>query len=236
MAIVHGIPDTEKRFLEKLPNKVKSIDDVDKVHRQLKDEFHTTPDKGLGNKFHRWKQKRQINKIEKNKNNPLHAGAKGEIRALNTLKKLDDTHHILCGLYIELPNWITYGGKKNLRSAQMDFVIVSKRGIVLIEVKNWSDTYIFKNRRNGGLEPHEQVDRAGRVLWVALKSWRSPKNPAVSSVLLSIQGNIKYSYSYSFVKVKDIIDIIPLIENQKVKFSDKEVKRIVNRLKSHITK
>ncbi len=40
----------------------------------------------------------------------------------------------------------------------MDFVVVSKRGVILIEVKNWTDTYIFKHRSQGGLEPHEQVE------------------------------------------------------------------------------
>ena len=52
--------------------------------------------------------------------------------------------------------------------------------------KNWTDTYIFKNRNQGGLEPHEQVERAGRVLWILLKSWRAPKNPSIISVLLTI--------------------------------------------------
>ena len=73
----------------------------------------------------------------------------------------------------------------------MDFVVVSYRGVVLIEAKNWSSSYYGQH---GGLPPHEQVDRAGRVLWICLKSsWRSPKNPPVTSVVLSIGGDLNYT-------------------------------------------
>ena len=59
----------------------------------------------------------------------------------------------------ELKKYVTYRRKRNLKSAQMDFVIVSKRGVSVIEVKNWSSHYY---RNHYGLPPHEQVDRAGR--------------------------------------------------------------------------
>jgi hypothetical protein len=236
MAIIYGYTDTEKRLLDKLPNEVQSIDDIDKVHREFKEEFDSIEDKGIRNKFSRWNKKRQINKIENNKNSSLHAGVKGELRVLNTLSKLDDAYHIFCGVNMELPHYITYNGKKNLKSAQMDFVVVSKRGIILIEVKNWTDTYVFKNRENGGLEPHEQVERAGRVLWICLKDWFAPKNPSVTSVLLTIQGNMQYNPAYKFVAVKDLITINPWIQKRKEEFSDKEVERIINRLKGHVTK
>ena len=137
---------------------------------------------------------------------------------------------------MELPYYVTYNGKKNLKSAQMDFVVVSQKGVVLIEVKNWSDTYIFKNREIGGLEPHEQVERAGRVLWISLKSWRAPKKPMVTSVLLTLQGNMKYNPAYKFVAVKDLVTILPWIQKRKEQFTDKEVERLVGRIKGHVTK
>lgn len=236
MAIIYGFADTEKRFLDKLPKQVESIDDVERIQQEFKEEYDSIENKGIKNKIIRWTKKRQINKIEKNKNSPLHSGAKGELRVLYTLSKLDDSYHILCGLNMELPHYITYNGKKNLKSAQMDFVVVSKRGIILIEVKNWTDSYVFKHRSNGGLEPHEQVERAGRVLWICLKDWLSPTNPSVTSVLLTIQGNMMYNPKYKFVAVKDLITILPWIQKRKEEFSDKEVMRIVNRLKGHVTK
>lgn len=115
----------------------------------------------------------------------------------------------------------------------MDFVVVSKRGVILIEVKNWSTQYYNQNKN---LSPHEQVDRAGRVLWIGLKSWRSPKNPRITSVLLSVQGNIKYNSRFKFVSVKDLNTINSFLENSLFLFSKKEVSRIVDRLKNHVTK
>jgi len=236
VAIVYGYADTEKRLLDKLPDEIESIDDIDKVHKEMKDEFYSIEDKGIRKKFIRWKKKRQINKIENNKNTPLHYGAKGELKVLDKLSELDDNYHVLCGVNMELPHYVTYRERKNLKSAQMDFVVVSKRGVILIEVKNWTDTYVFKNRDNGGLEPHEQVERAGRVLWISLKSWRNPKNPSVTSVLLATRGNMKYDPTYKFVAVKDMYNIIYFIQKRKEEFTDKEVERIVGRIKGHVTK
>ncbi len=116
----------------------------------------------------------------------------------------------------------------------MDFVVVSKRGVVVIEVKNWSAKY-YKNHY--GLRPHEQVDRAGRVLWIKLKSsWFRPKDPPVTSVLLSIQGSIGNDPNYGYVVVKNLNDINSYIQNKRAQFSDKEVKRLIGRIEGDVTK
>jgi hypothetical protein len=236
LAIIYGRADTEKRLLDRLPKQVKSIDDIDKVQQEFKDQYHSIEDRGILNKFSRWRKKRQILKIAKNKNTSLYSGTKGEIRVLNTFSKLDDNYHVLCGVTLELPHFVTYNGKRSLKSAQMDFVLVSKKGIQVIEVKNWTDTYIFKNRENGGLEPHEQVNRAGRVMWISLKEWFNYENPNVSAVLLSIQGNMKYDPKYRFVAVKDLVSVIPWIEKKKDILSEKEVEQIVKKLQRYVTK
>ena len=116
----------------------------------------------------------------------------------------------------------------------MDFVVVSKRGVAVIEVKNWSSHY-YKNHY--GIPPHEQVDRAGRVLWISLQSsWFSPKKPPVSSVLLSIQGNIGYDDDYGYVSVKNLNNINYFLQKREEQFSEKEVKRLIGRVKGDITK
>ncbi len=232
MAIIYGYPDSEINFLAKLPKEVKSIDDIHEVHKEMKQEFDSIEDKGLGNKFSRWRKKRQINKIEENKDSPLHIGARGELRVLDKLTELSNDFHVMCGVNMDLGRYITYDGKKNLRSAQMDFVVVSKRGVILIEAKNWSSNF---SRQYQGLSPYEQVERAGRVLWIALKSWRSPRNPSVTSVLLSIRGNMQYDSSYKFVNVKDTKNINYFIENRYEQFPDNEVDRVVGRIKNHVT-
>jgi len=232
VAVIYGRAESEKELLSKYPDRVQSIDDIDKVHQEMKEELKAEGD-GIVAGIKKWSKQRQINKFEKNEDNPFHAGASGELQALDTLSKLSDGYHVLCGLNIGLDHWVTYNGKKNLRSAQMDFVVVSKRGVVQIEVKNWSNE--FYNQHNK-LSPHEQVDRAGRVLWIALKSWRSPKNPPVTSVLLSVQGNMQYDQRYKFVNVKDLRNINYFIENRKEQFSDKDTERIVGRLRGQVTK
>jgi len=110
----------------------------------------------------------------------------------------------------------------------MDFIVLSKRGVILIEAKNWSSEYI---EQHTGLNPHEQVDRAGRVLWISLKSsWRSPRDPPITNVLLSIRAKMKFDHHYRFVHVIDLININSFIQRREEVFSDKEVKRLVNRI------
>jgi len=231
LAIIYGRAESEKELLNKYPKKVQKIEDIERVHQELKEDLKAEH-KGFFGSIKKWNKQREVNKFEKNKDDPFHAGASGELSVLDELYKLSDDYHVLCGLNFELPYYVTYNGRKNLKSAQMDFVVVSKRGIILIEVKNWSTQYYNQNEN---LSPHEQVDRAGRVLWIALKSWRSPKNPPVTSVLLSVQGNMKYNSNYKFVSVLDLNKINFFIENRKEQFSEKEIQRIVGRLKNHVT-
>jgi len=234
MARIYGISEATKKFLNKLPKQVKSLDDIDKVHQEMQKEFDSIENKGIKNKFSRWQKKRQINKIKDNIDGVEHAGAKGEILALEKLSELSDDYHIFCGVNKDLGKYITYRRKRNLKSAQMDFVVVSKRGVIVIEVKNWSAKY-YKNHY--GLRPHEQVDRAGRVMWVSLKSsWFSPKDPPITSVLLSIQGSILSDPNYGYVVVKNLNDINSYIQNKVEQFSEKEVRRLIDRVKEDVTK
>jgi len=234
MAIIYGISEATKEFLKKLPKEVKSLDDIDKVHKEMKEEFDSVEDKGLKNKFSRWRKKRQIDKIKDNIDGVEHAGAKGEILALEKLSELPDDYHVFCGVNKDLGKYVTYRRRRNLKSAQMDFVVVSTRGVLLIEVKNWSTKY-YKNHY--GLSPHEQVDRAGRVLWIKLKSsWFRPKDPPVTSVLLSIQGTIDHDPNYGYVTVKNLNNINYFIQNNRVQFSDKQVKRLIGRVEGDVTK
>jgi len=234
MALVYGISEATKDFLKKLPKQIQRLDEINEVHRELKQEFNAIEDNGLGNKFARWQKNRVIKKIENNIDNVEHAGAKGEIIALEKLSELPNNFHIFCGVNKDLGKYVRYRRRRDLRSAQMDFVVVSTRGVNVIEVKNWSAHYY---RNHYGISPHEQVDRAGRVLWIAIKSsWWSPKDPPVSSVLLSIQGTIPPNSKYGYVTVKNINDINSYLQNRREVFSEKEVKRLTDRIGGAVTK
>jgi len=318
MAIIYGKPDSEIELLNRSPDSVKKIEDVEIIHRKLKNQlaeekkdfFNKVPsiisseeiklekiryeEKLTEQKFDEklqqlenekakggissisaplrsffiknyskrkeinrikdlqekqlsyikeWKERpdqifkqtrhetiSKLNEISDVKEDPFFAGAKGEVQALEKLKQLSNEFHVFCGLRLILAYPVSYRGKrKSLRSAQMDFIVISKRGVVLVEVKNWSNNYA--NQRHQ-LKAHEQVDRAGLVLWIALKSsWWSPKNPPVTKVLLSMQGNIKYDPNYKFVSVTDLNKINYFLESRQERFSEKEVQRLVDRIK-----
>ncbi len=209
---------------------INKIKDSEKEHQEQLREWKENPNRIFENS-----QRDTINEIKTIdgiKKSPVNAGARGELNVIDKLSKLSDDYHVLCGLNIDLGKYITYNRRKNLRSAQMDFVVVSRRGVVLVEVKNWSTQY-YNSHRN--LSPHEQVDRAGRVLWITLKSWRSPSNPRVTSVLLSIQDNMRYDPRYKFVMMSNLNRINYFIENRREEFSDNEVQKIVGRLEDHVT-
>ena len=234
MAIIYGISEAEKKFLKKLPKQIQSLDAIDDVSKDLRQELDSIENKGIGNKFNRWRKQRVINKIKDNIDNIEHAGAKGEHLALEKLSELPDDFHIFCGVNKELKNYVTYRRRRDLKSAQMDFVVVSKRGVNVIEVKNWSAKY-YNNHY--GLSPHEQVDRAGRVLWIKLKSsWFRPKDPPITSVLLSLQGTIPYNKKYGYVIVKNLNTINDFLKNESEQFTDKEVERLIGRVKGDVTK
>jgi len=231
MAIIYGRPDSERQLLDKYPSYVKTIEDIPRIHQEVKDKLKTT-NGGLWGGIRRWYYQRQANKFEQNKDDFLHAGAYGELEALKRLSQLSDDYHILCGVKIELGNWVPYTGKKNLKSAQMDFVVVSNKGVVVIEVKNWSKRFTSKRYT---ISPHEQVDRARKVLWIALEYWHKIEKPNVTGVVLPVQGNIGYEPKHQYICVTDLNTIGAFLENPREEFSNKEVKRIVGRIKSYVT-
>jgi len=188
----------------------------------------------------------RIGDLELVKDNSLYSGAVGEVRVLEKLEELDDDYVVLCGLNIELDDYISYNGNHDLKSAQMDLVVVSRKGVFVIEVKNWSDEQV---KNNEGLSPYEQVDRAGRVLYVFLES-KFGKNPIASfftgkgidvsgkgttDVLVSVQNNMSYDSNYKHVLVKSVSKLNDFITDREDVFKDSEVEKIVNTLRPYVT-
>ena len=208
-------------------NKIKKLAKEQKSHI---DEWKENPE-GIFNKIQKEaiSELKEFDKIQKD---PFYAGAKGELSVLDVLSQLPDDYRVFCGVDIELSKYVTYNGKRNLKSAQMDFVVVSKRGIILIEVKNWSAEYYNRNR---GFSPHEQVDRASRVLWIALQSWKSPKKPRVKAMVLSTGAPIPFDANFKFVSTSNLRYINEYLQKRPEEFSDKEIDRIVDRIKKFVT-
>ena len=237
MAIIYGIADSERNLLDKLPKEVKNVDDMERVRKQFygKMKKQRSGRKSLvGTIFaeiKRYHYKRQVDKFQYKKIGKLETGTKGENKVIDELSKLDDSYHILGGVDIELHNWVTYNGKKNLKSAQMDIVVVCPKGVFMIEVKNWTDEYAQRNKQ--GLSPYEQAGRAGLVLWITLQNVF--KDIRVTNVLLSIKGNLPYNEDYRLVYVSSLDSINQFLEKRQDSLSEKEVEKIVKKLKGYVT-
>lgn len=237
MAIIYGIADSEKNLLDKLPNEVKNVDDMERVRKQF---YEKMKKQRYGRKslvgtifaeIKRYHYKRQVDKFQYKKIGKLETGTKGENKVIDELSKLDDSYHILCGIDIELPNWVTYNGKKNLKSAQMDIVVVCPKGVFMIEVKNWTDEYAQCSKQ--GLSPYEQAGRAGLVLWITLQNVF--KDIRVTNILLSIKGNLPYNEKYPLVYVSSLDSINQFLEKRQDSLNEKEVEKIVNELEGYVT-
>jgi len=237
MAIIYGIADSERNLLDKLPKEVKNVDDMERVRKQF---YGKMKKQRYGRKslvgtifaeIKRYHYKRQVDKFQYKKIGKLETGTKGENKVIDELSKLDDSYHILGGVDIELHNWVTYNGKKNLKSAQMDIVVVCPKGVFMIEVKNWTDEYAQRNKQV--LSPYEQAGRAGLVLWITLQNVF--KDIRVTNVLLSIKGNLPYNEDYRLVYVSSLDSINQFLEKRQDSLSEKEVEKIVKKLKGYVT-
>ena len=239
MAIIYGIADSEKNLLAKLPKEVKNVEDMDRVrkefYKKMKRQRYGYGRKGIGgiifSEIKRWHYKRQVDKFQYKKIGKLKTGTKGENKVIDELSNLDDNYHIMCGMDIELSNWVTYNGKKNLKSAQMDIVVVCPKGVFMIEVKNWTDEYAQSHKQD--FSPYEQAGRAGLVLWITLK--KVIKDIRVTNVLLSIRGNLQYNEKYRLVYVSSLDNINQFLEKRQDSLNEKEVERIVNELERYVT-
>lgn len=223
MAIIYGSSDSERRLLDRMPKEVSSMEDMLRVRVDFVDKHREASGWFAGLK--RWNYRRQMGKIDRGMRDPLRMGAIGEKGVLGRLSALDDTYHVFCDLRIRLPYTVRYNGQKNLRSAQMDLVVVCPKGVFLIEVKNWSDRYAA----NPEWSPHEQTERAGRVLWVALQD--SVSRVRVTNVLLSMRGNIRHDPDYRSVWVSDPDRIVDFLRNRSDVLPEDDLWRVVKALK-----
>lgn len=166
-----------------------------------------------------------INKLDSIVQCPEYWGAYGEIMVLQELKKLDDRYHIICNVDIQLRDYVRYHGERNLRSAQMDFVVVGPTGIYVMEVKNWSSDQV---NHHTGLNPHEQVDRAGMVLWIYLNEHSFFYKPRVTNLLVPVQSNIGYNENYRSVLIRNPYGVVKFInENNRNTLDENRIFKVV---------
>lgn len=228
LAIVYGISDSERQLLRYYPKEVRTFGEIPLAYEQMQKKIRKK-NSGFVDWLRRWALVSQRKKFEQNKNKPVYAGARGEKRIIKILSELGDDYHIFCGLHMFLPYTVSFRGQKNLRSAQMDFVIISKKGLFVMEVKNWSDSFA---KNYNGFSPHEQTARAGRVLWITMQ--QAMMNVRVKTVLVSIHDNLQYDEKYTRVFVTSPEKIIQYLDNRKNIIPESDVFAIVDILKRYV--
>jgi len=170
----------------------------------------------------------RIEEIDTKKHTKDYAGAIGEKIVLKELQKLSDDFHVLCDITLEHPDYISYGGgARNLKSAQIDFVVVGKTGVFVIEVKNWTSKSVENSLE--GFTPHEQVDRAGLLMYIRLKNIVRD-GVDVKKLLVPLKDNIPYLPEYKHVLVVRPSNLNNFIMTQKESLSYETVNKIVKRI------
>ena len=92
-------------------------------------------------------------------------GAIAELEMIEYLKRLPNNYFVFNDITLYSYEYHYYHGKP-LKSAQIDHLVLSSKGIFIIEVKYWSKKFTeSKDYQN----PYEQVERASTLCWFLLK-------------------------------------------------------------------
>jgi hypothetical protein len=169
-----------------------------------------------------------INHLERIISSPDYSGAYGELKVLKELGKLDDSYHVICDVNVSLRDYVHYRGNRNLKTAQMDFIVVGPTGIFVIEVKNWSSDHV---NHHSDFSPHEQVDIAGLALWIYLKDYSFFFKPRVTKLLVPIQYNLSYDPYYKSVFIRDPQNLRKFILENSNTLSEKKINKVVSLLR-----
>jgi hypothetical protein len=120
-------------------------------------------------------------------------GASGEEEVMEHLAFLPDDYHVFNDLKIDFGKWIYWkkgkDGDKNIKTSQIDHLVVGPTGIFLIETKKWRRTDI-ENKRSDLVY---QIQRANYALWRYLKYYSHVDcDIRIRSVAVSIHGNSQW--------------------------------------------
>ncbi len=165
---------------------------------------------------------------------PLIAGAIGEKKVVNELKKLSDKNVLFNDFSIEFDVPI-YNRRENdkIFSIQIDHLLITNSGIFIIETKNWSKESV----ENFSLRsPVKQImrtshamfkilnsDSSGQKLYLDRHHWGDKKVP-IRNLIAMIHHKPKEKFK--FVSIKTVNEINDYISFFEPIFSDDEVHRI----------
>jgi hypothetical protein len=152
-------------------------------------------------------------------------GYYGELLVLDTLKKLNDDYYVISDVPITREFGHKFDGKM-LKSARVDHVVVSRKGVYCIETKNWNMKWKSDDRPT----PGEQARRASYLLYRYLKYTCNIPRVRVMSIVLYTNSTIKGKED--FVRFLRYEDFPAYLEARQDTLSDEEVTQIVDCLKN----
>jgi len=166
------------------------------------------------------------------------AGAVGEHKVQKELQKLTGNITIINDFNTEFnPPLYNRNTKERIHSIQVDHLLVSNRGVFVIETKNWSKESLTNN---SFWSPVEQVQRSGYAVFVLLngtkkdqaKLWLphfwGDQKIAVKSLLVFVGE--KPNKSFKNVKILALKQLNSYIEYFEPIYNDKELEKIVDYL------
>jgi len=161
------------------------------------------------------------------------AGAKGEYAVEQELKKLPDNFYVINDYRLNFTRPII--NKKNgdkIFSIQIDHLVISPRGIFLLETKNWSNRSIRSlNLRS----PIDQIQRSSYALFVFINNnisinshhWGS-KQISLKSVLVMVGATT--NQKFQFVKIKELKALNRYLKYFEPIYTDQETKWLAKTL------
>ena len=147
-------------------------------------------------------------------------GYYGELLVMDTLERLGDEYYVLSDVRITREFGHKFDGKM-LKSARVDHVVVSRKGVYCIETKNWNMKWKSEDRPT----PGEQARRASYLLYRYLKYTCYIPRIRVMSIVLYTNSTIKGKED--FVRFLRYEDFPAYLEARQEILSDEEVKRVV---------
>ena len=151
-------------------------------------------------------------------------GYYGELLVMDTLERLGDGYYVLSDVRITREFGHKFDGKM-LKSARVDHVVVSRKGVYCIETKNWNMKWKSEDRPT----PGEQARRASYLLYRYLKYTCDIPRIRVMSIVLYTNSTIKGKED--FVRFLSYEDFPEYLEARQEFLSDEEVNRVVDCLK-----
>ena len=146
-----------------------------------------------------------INSLQEIKTSPDFLGAIAEVKLIENLASLPKDYYVLNDISLSLGKAIRFDDKWR-KTAQIDTMVISQAGIFVIEVKNWSKTFVAsKNYHN----PYDQVK------WAAYLCYIQTQIKARS--IIAHTGNIPPKPDGSYAKVLHLSEV----KNYILYFKDK---------------